>query len=82
MNVRELLNRLKWDPALSLSECVVVITHRGGIGGVKSIPGSAIKELGKYFFTYDENGRSLTIPYHRVREVKNLRSGATLFKRG
>ncbi|MEM1537571.1 MAG: RNA repair domain-containing protein [Candidatus Nezhaarchaeales archaeon] len=82
VSIRELLNKLRWDPSSSLSDYMIVITHRGSVNGFKSIPGSLIKELGKHFFTYEEDGKLVVIPYHRVKEVKNLRLGVTVFKRG
>ncbi|RLF12430.1 MAG: DUF504 domain-containing protein [Thermoprotei archaeon] len=78
VTVREMLNKLKWS--LGLGGYQVVIVHRGAPGDVKVIAGSSIKEVGRYFFVYEENGVEVQIPYHRVLEVRSV-EGEVLFRR-
>ncbi|MCE5260510.1 MAG: RNA repair domain-containing protein [Euryarchaeota archaeon] len=58
---REALNRLRWG-AGGLDGVVVTYIHRGAPGGLASVMGEDITELGRSFFVVGE----AHIPYHRI----------------
>ena len=73
---RDVLNRLRWDPAAGgLEGVTLLIRHRGAPGDVKEVPAEAIVSLGKGSFGTDE----ATIPYHRILRIS--RCGTILFQR-
>jgi len=75
---REAINKLKWSRGLR--GCTILIRHRGAPGDVKALKGDFIKEVGRTFLTYVEEGVEVYIPYHRVLEVVDAK-GETVFKR-
>ncbi len=82
MRIRDLLNKLKWNPGSRLEDYCIVIVHRGEYMDRKVIPGARIIDIGPGGFCYiDEKGRETWIPYHRVVEVKTL-SGEAVWRRG
>ena len=75
--VFQVLNRLKWEGGLE--KCEIVILHRGAPGDSKTIPGSQVTGIGRSYFYYNSNGREITIPLHRILEVRLEQK--TLWKR-
>jgi uncharacterized protein (UPF0248 family) len=75
--VFQTLNKLKW--AGSLDKCEIVILHRGAPEDRKAIPGGKLTELKKTYFSYDSGREEVTIPLHRVLEVRL--DGKTVWKR-
>ncbi|RLF18708.1 MAG: hypothetical protein DRN06_00740 [Thermoprotei archaeon] len=78
--IRQVLLKLKWDPRFRLEDCELLIRHRGAPGDVKLIQGSSIKEIGKGFFIYEEEGVKVHIPFHRVLEIRT-KLGKVLYRR-
>jgi uncharacterized protein (UPF0248 family) len=67
--VYRVLGRLLWKGALGRAD--VVILHRGAPRDRKLIPGSRITEVKKsYLVCRDGANRKVTIPLHRVLEVR------------
>jgi uncharacterized protein (UPF0248 family) len=66
--VFQALNKLKWTG--KLDRCEVIILHRGAPGDRKTIQGSRITELKKSYFSYDSGREEVTIPLHRIREIR------------
>jgi len=75
---REAINKLRWS--VGLRGCTVLIRHRGGPGDVKVLRGEFIKEVGRGYLVYVEEGAEVFIPYHRVLEVKDS-EGRVVFRR-
>ncbi|MCX6814331.1 MAG: RNA repair domain-containing protein [Candidatus Aenigmarchaeota archaeon] len=65
--VFQVLNRLKWKGGLE--KCEIIILHRGAPGDRKTIYGSHVTEIRRSYFSY-KNGREITIPLHRILEVR------------
>ncbi|MFQ6050627.1 MAG: DUF504 domain-containing protein [Candidatus Hydrothermarchaeota archaeon] len=67
MEVRNILNRLKWHPDESLEEVEIKIIHRGEKGDSKIIMGRDIEKLERSFLVTNDG---TWIPYHRVIEIR------------
>jgi uncharacterized protein (UPF0248 family) len=80
-SIRELLSRIRWDPAFGRG--VFVIGYEDHVaGGIVRVPFSATRSGGEdrcCLALVDAHGVERTIPYHRVREV--LRDGAVIWHR-
>ncbi|MDY6966811.1 MAG: RNA repair domain-containing protein [Halobacteriota archaeon] len=75
--IRELLNKIKWTDKLENYE--IEILHRGAPKDRKIIPGERITEIRKGYFSY-QNRMEVTIPYHRVREIRR-KDGEIIWKK-
>ena len=80
-NLREILNKIFWDKRLKIEDYTITYIHRGGKNNKKTIPCKLVKKVGKSWFIYGKNQDETFIPYHRVLEVKNIRTGKILWKR-
>jgi hypothetical protein len=80
--VKNILNRLRWDPEESPELYVITYRHRGAPGDVKQIRASRIGKLGKSYFTISENseGEESTIPFHRILEIRSLSDSRVIWK--
>lgn len=68
--IREIINQLKWSSEGGLSDCEVVILHRGAPGNLRSIDGRSIRDVAPRALICEERGEETLIPYHRVRLIK------------
>jgi len=68
--IREILNELKWSTERGLSDCEVVILHRGVPGDRKVISGACIKDVAPRALVCEDGGEETLIPYHRVRLIR------------
>lgn len=76
MWIRELLNKILWDPREDPKNYEIVILHRGAYRGRKVISADLIKRVDANFLIYeDENGDEVYIPLHRVLEVRKKDTG-------
>ena len=67
--VYNVLNRLKWEGGLE--ECEIVILHRGAPGDRMVVKGNSIIGVKRSYFEYRNRlGEEVTIPYHRILEVR------------
>ena len=66
--VFQTLNKLKWTG--KLDRCEVVILHRGAPQDRKIITGDKITEVKKSYFSYDSGREDVTIPLHRILEIR------------
>lgn len=78
--IRELLNRIRWDDAFGRGTFDVGIYDRVA----EAVEFHALEELqlekGNHFsFTLIVDGEVLTVPFHRIREVR--KNGQTIWKR-
>ncbi len=82
MRIRDFLNRIFWDPRENRTDYEVIFIHRGAYMDRKSLPCTAIKEVRSSWFIYEtpEEGEVL-IPFHRIIEIRNLKTGKTAWKR-
>jgi len=68
--IRDLLNKMKWTSDKGLEDCEIVIVHRGAPGDVKTIKGTAIKDIAPRAIIVEEDGEEVVIPYHRVKVIR------------
>ncbi|MEM2094372.1 MAG: RNA repair domain-containing protein [Candidatus Bathyarchaeia archaeon] len=80
--MRDVLNRIIWDPKERASEYEVTFIHRGLPGNVRTIRASDIKEVhGSWFLLKTLEQEPTVIPLHRVLEVRQTSSGICVWRR-
>lgn len=82
LNIRNILNKLKWDPKENIEHYELSFVHRGVPRDVKIIPCDIITGVEASWFIYKNqvNGETL-IPFHRVIEIKNIMTGQIVWKK-
>jgi len=75
-SARDVLNKLTWDKRFNINDYAIVFVHRGAPHDLKVVKASHVKEMGKSFFLIEED---TMIPYHRVRAIRDLRSGEDIY---
>ena len=78
--LKNILNRLRWDNGEKASERLITYRHRGAPDDVIRVKASEILKLGKSYFTLPSGSEEVTIPFHRVLEVRNTATGAVIWK--
>nr|MDO8100121.1 RNA repair domain-containing protein [Candidatus Njordarchaeota archaeon] len=78
VGAREVLNKLIWDKRFNLADYAIIFVHRGAPHDLKVVWASHIKVIEKSFFFIDED---TMIPFHRVRAIRNLRTGEDIYTR-
>ena len=79
--LKNILNRLRWDSSEKAEEYVITFRHRGAPGDVRHVKASEIEKLGKSYFTLtSESGEEVTIPFHRILEVRNTETHEVIWK--
>ena len=80
MTVRSVLNKIFWDPKERRDEYVVTFIHRGAPLDRKSLSCQLIKEIKSSWLTYEsETEGEVVIPFHRILEIKNIKTGETVW---
>ena len=82
MTLRDVLNRILWDPReKGLPYCLTFI-HRGAPGDARTVMVSDIEEVRSSWFLLRDRAEGLvTIPFHRVLEVREIGSGKTVWQK-
>ncbi|MFH0748861.1 MAG: RNA repair domain-containing protein [Candidatus Bathyarchaeota archaeon] len=80
MTLRDILNKIIWDPQEQRSHFELVYIHRGVPMDKKTISCSLIEKVGSSRFTYQsaEEGE-VFIPFHRILEIRNVKTGQLLW---
>ena len=82
MTLRDILNRIRWNPEEKGRTYEITYIHRGAEGDKRVIPFSSIEEIHSSWFTYtDPEGGEVTIPFHRVLEVRDAESGKVIWRK-
>ncbi len=81
MLLRDLLNRIVWDPREDREDYEILFIHRGVNGDVKRVSMSDIVRVTKSWFVYLDSGLEQSIPLHRVLKVVNLRTREVLWSK-
>jgi len=82
LKLRDVLNRMRWNPEERGQAYEVTYLHRGALQNKRTIPFSSIKEIHSSWFTYtDPEGGDVLIPFHRVLEVREIESGKLVWKK-
>jgi uncharacterized protein (UPF0248 family) len=66
---------------VSKTDYVITYIHRGAPSDEKTIPAEIIKQVGKSWFTYEEQGQDIIIPMHRVIMLMNMKTGEVLWRK-
>ncbi|MCJ7635611.1 RNA repair domain-containing protein [Candidatus Bathyarchaeota archaeon] len=81
MTLRDILNRIRWD-SKEKRICEITYIHRGASKDERMIPFSCIEEIHSSWFTYfDPGSGEVTIPFHRILQVQDIKSGEVLWKK-
>ena len=75
MNVRQLLNKLRWHPDYDFNGVKIWYISRGKRGDIDFIIGSEIKSMGNIFIETE----NAMIPYHRIMKIEY--NGNTIFEK-
>ncbi len=79
--LRNILNKLRWDTTEKADDYLITYRHRGAPDDSKTVKASAILKLGKSYFTLaSESEDEVTIPFHRVLEVRNKATQKLIWK--
>lgn len=79
--LKNILNRLRWDSSENAERYVVTYRHRGAPGDMKRVKASEIRKLGKSYFTLpSESDEEVTIPFHRILEIRNRTTGTVIWR--
>jgi len=82
LTLRDVLNRIRWNPEERGRAYEITYIHRGASENKRTIPFSSIKEIHSSWFTYtDPEGDEVTIPLHRVLEVRDTELGKTVWRK-
>ncbi len=66
---------------MSKMDYVITYIHRGAPSDEKTIPAAMVKQVGKSWFTYEEQGQDIIIPMHRVTMLMNMKTGEVLWRK-
>jgi uncharacterized protein (UPF0248 family) len=79
--LKNILNRLRWDIREDAGKYLITYVHRGAPDDRKQVKASEILKLGNSYFTLQsEPGEDVTIPFHRILEVRDTRTGTVVWK--
>lgn len=79
--LKNILNKLRWDSSENAEQYLITYRHRGVPDDMKQVKASEIVKLGKSYFTLpSESGDDVTIPFHRILEIRNLTTTDLIWK--
>ena len=82
MIIRDILNKILWDPKENRFNYEIIFIHRGAYLDEKCLSCGLIKEVKSSWFTYDsENEGEVVIPFHRIVTILNINTGETIWKK-
>lgn len=79
--IRDILNRIKWDPQLNEGKFLLTFIHRGAPGNIKIIEVKSIKVISENFFSYFDNNNYNFIPFHRILIIREKETNQILYKK-
>ena len=79
--LRDVLNRIRWNPSERHRKFIVIITDRIVRGGVRSVEATSITEIHASYFLLEEKGELKHIPLHHVVKVIDQATGAILWEK-
>ena len=82
MILRDILNKIFWDPKENKLDYEVVYIHRGATMDQKRLALSLIKEVKSSWFIYNhESEGEVVIPFHRIIELINIKTGQKIWRK-
>jgi len=79
--LRNLLNKILWDPREDPENYDILFIHRGVEDDSKSISMREITDITQSWFVYRDSGQEHIIPLHRVLRVTDIRRGKILWSK-
>ena len=79
--IRDVLNKILWDKNEGSHDYVVTFIHRGAIDDRRTIPFNSIVNIFSSHFVYRRGEEEVYIPFHRILEIKNVRTGRVTWKK-
>lgn len=81
MTIREILNKMVWNSRWRREDYEIVFIHRGAYKNRKNISCKLIKAIRPSWFIYvDENGEETAIPFHRILEIRHVKTGESIWR--
>ncbi len=77
----EILGKIFWAEGVTAEDFAIIFIHRGAPEDRKTILFSSIVKVGRSWFTYRSNGGETLIPFHRILEVKNIKTDKSLWRK-
>jgi len=79
--LKNILNKLRWDIRENAEKYVITYRHKGAPGDSRRVRASEIQKLGKSYFTLpSESDEEVTIPFHRILEIRNTTTGTVTWR--
>jgi len=83
LTIREILNKIFWDPRQRKEDYEIIFIHRGAHMDRRVVPCGLVNRIQPSSFTYvDESGDETIIPFHRILEIRNIKTGKPIWRRG
>ena len=82
MILRDILNKIFWDPKENKLDYEVIYIHRGANMDQKHLALSLIQEVKSSWFIYNSKSEGeVVIPFHRIIEINNLKTGKKIWRK-
>ena len=78
--IREILNRIFWHPNEDPRNYEIVFIHRGAPNDLKVIPAWCVVKVNPGSFEYSLGGENARIPFHRIVEIRDAKSGKVVWR--
>lgn len=83
MRIRDLLNKILWAEKERKSEYEITFLHRGAYMDRKKVKLDCIIQVGAGWFSYtDPTGEEVQIPFHRIMEIRNVKTNQIVWSKG
>ncbi|WP_292459907.1 RNA repair domain-containing protein [Methanothermococcus sp.] len=86
--LKELINKIIWHPNYNPKDYEIVYLHRIGNNEKRNKDQSILKAITvdkilieDSFIIYEVNNRTIHIPFHRILEVRNKKTGKVLYNK-
>jgi len=77
---RSILNKLLWDSRIDRRDYEIVYESRGAPEGVERVSALFLSKVFSRGFEYEVEGKRKYIPFHRILEIRNVRTGEVVYK--
>lgn len=82
MTLRDLLNALFWDSRQRREDYEIVFRHRGAPLNRRVVACALVTKIQPSWFTYvDERGQETVIPFHRILEIRNVKTEEAIWRK-
>ena len=74
-----ILNKIKWDKKENPIDNEISYRHDGALENKRSLMCSEIKTLSPNYFQYESVDGTTIIPFHRILQIKNIKTNDILY---